>query len=386
MSDIAWIKLYTGIFDGEKLKFIEAMVNRDTIECILIKLYIQAAKTNDKGLIYFNKKTPYTNEMFSIIFNRPLSAIESAFKVLSNFQMIEIYEDNLIRICNWEKYQNIEGMERNRSLNRNRVRDYRARKKENSAQDEVNVNDLNMETSENLVLNKTEKNNLNTQTNENLISNRIEESDLDLLNNSAETHTGEIFFAKNCNVTVMQQKENKIKNKNEIKKKNKNKNKSEIENKSDSDNEGMDNIQANETSNLSQSDIMDNDNLKSLSPIPEKQKIEKAANELLEHYKKNSVKVIGLNLNALKSCISIHGKDHARSAIDKSLEVNKPSMKYINGILKNWKREGYPALDNTESNYKAGSAKPLRFNNFKSRDYDYDSLEKALLGWDKDKS
>ena len=28
--------------------------------------------------------------------------------------------------------------------------------------------------------------------------------------------------------------------------------------------------------------------------------------------------------------------------------------------------------------------KPLKFNNFKEREYDYDSLEKKLLGWDKD--
>jgi predicted phage replisome organizer len=131
MSDIVWLKLYTGLFDGEKLKFVEAMENRDIIVCILIKLFIQAAKTNDKGSIYFNKKTPYTNQMFSIIFNRSLSAIECAFKVLSDFQMIEIDENNFISICNWEKYQNVESMERSRALNRNRVRDHRARKKAN---------------------------------------------------------------------------------------------------------------------------------------------------------------------------------------------------------------------------------------------------------------
>ena len=328
MSYIAWIKLYTGLFDGEKLKFIEAMKNRDIIECILIKLYIQGAKTNDKGLIYFNKNTPYTNEMFSIIFNRSVSDIECSFKVLSDFQIIEIDENNFIRICNWEKYQNVEGMERTRALNRDRVRDHRARKKENSDQDEVN---------------------------------------------------SDISFVRNCNVTVTEQKENKIENKNKIKIKNK----SEIESKSHDSKEKRDNVQVSERKDFNQSDCMDNDNSKSLSLMPEKQKNDKAANELLEHYKKNSVKVIGLNLDVLKNCISIHGKDNAKSAIDKSLEVNKPNMKYINGILKNWKREGYPVLDNTERNYVSRDSKPLKFNNFKPREYDYDSLERALLGWDK---
>lgn len=380
MSDIAWIKLYTGIFDGEKLKFIEVMENRDIIICLLMKLYIQAAKTNDKGLIYFNEKTPYTNEMFSIIFNRPLSAIESAFKVLSDFKIIEIYENNFIKICNWEKYQNIEGMERTRSLNRNRVRDHRAKKKENCAEDKINDNDLNTQTSENSASNNIEESNLNTQSNEKRISNKIGERNLNHLNNIDVTHTNEFFFEKNCNVTVTEQIENKTKNKKEIKKENK----SEIESKRRNSIEKRANVLVSKTSNFTQSNDLDNDNSKSLSPVSEKQKVYKAANELLEHYKKNSIKVIGLNLNALKSCISIHGKNNARSAIDKSLELNKPSMKYINGILMNWKREGYPVLDNMQVNYGVGAsgAKPLRFNNFKPRDYDYDSLEKALLGWD----
>lgn len=319
MNDILWLKLYTGIFENEKLKLIESMEMRDVIVCLLMKLYIQAAKTNDRGLIYLNKNTPYTNEMLSIIFNRPVNAIETAFKVLSDFQMIEIDEDNFIRICNWEKYQNVESMERARALTRDRVRNYRAKKKESS----------------------------------------------------------EISNAKKCNVTVTQQKENKIEKKNEIKNKNK------IEIKSEENSLEKNDLHSKKINDYIHEVSVDKNDSKSLSHELKKQNIEEAANELLDFYKKNSIKVSGFNLPALKNCIPIHGKDNVKSAIDKALELNKPNMKYINGILKNWKREGYPVFGDSENNPKTGEVKVLRFNNFKPREYDYESLEKALLGWDK---
>ncbi|CDH89523.1 DnaD domain protein [Clostridium botulinum] len=89
-----------------------------------------------------------------------------------------------------------------------------------------------------------------------------------------------------------------------------------------------------------------------------------------------------LNLSAIKLAISKHGFNHVKMAIDKALEVNKTDMTYINGILKNWKREGYPSdeEDHKSNNNKSGSE--LKFDNFEAREYDYDSLEKRLLGWE----
>ena len=37
-------------------------------------------------------------------------------------------------------------------------------------------------------------------------------------------------------------------------------------------------------------------------------------------------------------------------AIDKALEVNQTDMRYINGILKNWRREGYPSERDEKKN------------------------------------
>jgi DnaD/phage-associated family protein len=63
---------------------------------------------------------------------------------------------------------------------------------------------------------------------------------------------------------------------------------------------------------------------------------------LLKDFEDRTGTVGSLNLAALKKAVELHGADNVKMAIDKSLEKNKPTMTYINGILKNWASEGYP--------------------------------------------
>ena len=90
-------------------------------------------------------------------------------------------------------------------------------------------------------------------------------------------------------------------------------------------------------------------------------------------------------MHSIKSAVSIYGGENVKLAIDRALEVNKPRMNYVNGILKNWKVEGYPKDCANSSkgkfSYESKKCKSLNFNNFEPRNYDYDKLEKALLGW-----
>jgi len=53
-----------------------------------------------------------------------------ALTALEQFEMIDISDDGTIDIANWEKHQNIDGMERVRQLNAERNRKYRDRKKQ----------------------------------------------------------------------------------------------------------------------------------------------------------------------------------------------------------------------------------------------------------------
>ncbi|NFI56345.1 DnaD domain protein [Clostridium botulinum] len=93
----------------------------------------------------------------------------------------------------------------------------------------------------------------------------------------------------------------------------------------------------------------------------------------------------GLNLGYIKLAISIHGFNNVKMAINKALELNKDNTNYINGILKNWKREGYPSDDKNYKSRVTKNSSNLKFDNFEARKYDYDSLEKRLLGWEGEK-
>lgn len=128
MAEIKWIKITTNMFDDEKIKLIDAMPERDTIHYIWIRLLVQAGKTNANGYIFLNENIPYTEEMLSTIFNRPLNSVRLALQTLSTFGMIETQEDKLIKITNWDKHQNVDGMEKIRE--QNRLRKQRQRDKE----------------------------------------------------------------------------------------------------------------------------------------------------------------------------------------------------------------------------------------------------------------
>lgn len=129
MRGIDWIKIAICMFEDEKMRLFDAMEERDLIVYLWLRLLLQAGKVNDNGLIYLTENVPYTKEMLSVLFNRPINLVEKVLNLLESFGMIEIYENNIIRICNWEKHQNIEGMKKVREINKERTRKCRARKK-----------------------------------------------------------------------------------------------------------------------------------------------------------------------------------------------------------------------------------------------------------------
>ncbi|WP_241475446.1 phage replisome organizer N-terminal domain-containing protein [Priestia flexa] len=128
-SDVKWIKLSTQMFEDEKIRLIESMPEADTILIIWVKLLAQAGKTNASGYIYLAENIPYTDEMLATIFNRPLPTVRLALKTLEQFGMIEVNHDHMICISNWEKHQNIDGLEKLREQNRLRKQKERERKK-----------------------------------------------------------------------------------------------------------------------------------------------------------------------------------------------------------------------------------------------------------------
>ncbi|NFO28814.1 DnaD domain protein [Clostridium botulinum] len=430
MGDIKWIKVTTDMFEDEKIRLIDAMPERDTIHYIWIRLLVQAGKTNSHGFIFLGEDIPYTDEMLSTIFCRPLSSIRLALKTLSAFRMIQVDEDNFIKITNWEKYQNVEGMEKVREQNKIRAKKYREKKKQ--LKSAINCNEDDNVNSKIELLGKSLNDKCDYKSFE---EDKILDESLDDEYN---------ILTKNlCNVTnlksnVMENEDNVIvtkQNKRENKRKNKNKNKNSIIDRENESNEKIEstkdknNNESRKVKDIESHEVKNNESHEVGNKDTESHKlgikdnnscgiennyknnnesyvIENGKNtinnvvsnidtlsvnagELLKYYESITGVIGGLNLGSLKLAISSHGYDNVKIAINKALEFNKGNMNYINGILKNWRKEGYPSKDDKfkskdkrrvhDKSKRKGTN--LKFDNFEPREYDYDDLEKKLLGW-----
>lgn len=128
MSEIKWIKITTDIFDDEKICLIDALPDHDAILVIWFKILALAGKHNRNGLLMMSDKVHYTDKMLATIFRRPLNTVRMALGVFEQFGMVEII-DGVITLPNWEKHQNIDGMEKIKEQTRNRVARHREKQK-----------------------------------------------------------------------------------------------------------------------------------------------------------------------------------------------------------------------------------------------------------------
>ena len=127
MAEVKWIKIVTDVFDDEKILMIETMPEADTIIVIWFKLLCLAGKQNNSGVFQMGQM-PYTDEMFSTIFRRPLNTVRLALKTFEQFGMIEIVH-NTVTIPNWGKHQSIDQIEAKNAYMKKYMREYREKQK-----------------------------------------------------------------------------------------------------------------------------------------------------------------------------------------------------------------------------------------------------------------
>lgn len=374
MADIKWIKLATNMHEDEKMRLIDAMPERDTVHYVWIRLLLLAGKTNANGEIFLSGDMPLTSKMLAVLFSRPLATVKLALKTLSRLGMIEIAPNKIIRIVNWNKHQNIEGMEKVREQNRKRAENHREKKKqeknatksgiEENYKDEV-VEARTLDENEEL-----EVNNISDNSDEKLNAN-AKNAPINYNNNNDSSETTIDNDKNNCNVTentsnVTRNESNVTvteQNKKKIEKKNK-KDKRDIE--SEEDNNLIQLKGNNESNKLTDGKTSYSADISNQS-LKEKLDDIKVQNKILEKYEIQSVdpdlsegtarlskyhesitgKIGVLESGKLRGAIALHGEANVKMAIDAAIKVDKAEMGYINGILSNWRREGYPK-DNME--------------------------------------
>lgn len=128
MGEVKWIKLAVDMFSNRKIRMIESMEEGDAVLIVWIKLLTLAGQINDGGRIYITPEKPYTQKLLAVCLNSYEALISEALDIFSDFGMIQ-REGDYITIANWDKYQNVNGMERIREQTRKRVERYREKAK-----------------------------------------------------------------------------------------------------------------------------------------------------------------------------------------------------------------------------------------------------------------
>ncbi|HDZ8657623.1 TPA: phage replisome organizer N-terminal domain-containing protein, partial [Staphylococcus aureus] len=128
MGEVSWIKLKVGMFDDSKIKYIEALPERDTIITIWVKLLTLSGKYNEQGYIMLSENLPYNEEMLANEFNRPINSIRLAIQTFETLGMIEKV-NGVIKVTNWEKHQSLDSKAKHKEKNKLRQQRYRERQK-----------------------------------------------------------------------------------------------------------------------------------------------------------------------------------------------------------------------------------------------------------------
>ncbi|NFE94662.1 phage replisome organizer N-terminal domain-containing protein [Clostridium botulinum] len=101
------VKLRVDMYNDTKFKIIDTMEDRDLIHYIWTRLLTLAGKVNLEGVLYLSKSIPYSIETLALEFNRSAKNVEIALKVFMDLEMIELGENNVYKVRNFAKHQNI---------------------------------------------------------------------------------------------------------------------------------------------------------------------------------------------------------------------------------------------------------------------------------------
>jgi len=172
MRERKYIKLKVNMYEDTKFKIIDMKPERDFIHYVWTRFVALAGKSNLEGDLYMSKNIPYTIETLAIEFNRDINQIKLAVDIFMELEMIELSEDNVYRVKNFAKHQNIKVKEIIKTINKIRENKVEDIKKDENCSLEIHNKDIN----------ETEKRNIGEV--ENKDNGKIEEKDTNNIENT----------------------------------------------------------------------------------------------------------------------------------------------------------------------------------------------------------
>ena len=158
MVQVQWIKIYTDIFDNEKMKKLLRGRDGDTYFRVRIQLLTLAAKSNSNGAIMLGENIPMTVQDIAETMNKTVDKLGVIMDKLYALDMI-VADGDTICIKNWDVYQNVGELEKIRENGRKRNQRFREKqKKSNVTETLVNTEDKNREETNKYIIERTQEN------------------------------------------------------------------------------------------------------------------------------------------------------------------------------------------------------------------------------------
>lgn len=122
-----WIKISTDTFEDEKIDIIEGMPSGDEMIVVWFKILLLAGKCNAGGYLLIQDDIPFTPEMLARRFKKNINIVNLALGVFEKYKMIQS-TDKGIYITNFNKYQDLDKL--NKKREQDRARQQKKREKE----------------------------------------------------------------------------------------------------------------------------------------------------------------------------------------------------------------------------------------------------------------
>ena len=95
------------------------------------------------------------------------------------------------------------------------------------------------------------------------------------------------------------------------------------------------------------------------------EEVNQEAIKILKHYETIIGKTGVFKFESIALAVSKHGVDRVKQAFDRAIAAGKINMMYVNGILRNWAREGYPKEGEVEDGNRGADADGGKFKDIK---------------------
>ena len=154
MTDVKWVKLKVGMFDGNSFKRIKkAKIGgesfRDKLTAVWFELLDFAGKCNHSGAFIDSHEIPFTDlDDIATMIDREPEELSLCMRFFLKEGMVEIIDD-IYLLSNWTQYQNEDGLAKIREQKRISQAKWRAKKQaltdgtsENSADNEGEIDDV----------------------------------------------------------------------------------------------------------------------------------------------------------------------------------------------------------------------------------------------------